>query len=298
MDRADPVSPPAEKQKNLVPGDVLIRASNLDDGKVLFGWYILNVEEGTIISTLMRMPPEARGGSTAVACSNQIYVLGGFCNLDPTCPDGKPSIFKNLGRWKSLSPPPPPLVEGSKSYPVVLDSALRRILVHFKSNDSLYAYYVDKNNWRLLKGGFGGWTKSVSSVIVDNVLYTLSTYGGRDFFFFPQSDETSLLLLAAYDWGIDLSKKPTSSLVAYDLAENKPLPTRWLSRFKGYAPGTTHLVHTGGSNLCLVWHSVSRHSLEYIRFRVTRVSGEVHAIGESESETSPIEANVCQISLL
>ncbi|OMO65867.1 Kelch repeat type 1 [Corchorus capsularis] len=309
------------------------------------------------------MPPEVLYCSAAVACSNQIYVLGGVCKLDTTCPDkvygihSHNSVFyfdgnnpekgwsdvppMQLGRafhsavtlgskiyvfggsstspeyldindlkssWKLL--PEPPLED--MSYPVV-DSANHRILVHFKSNDSLYALNVDDNNWCLLKDDFGGWPDSESSVIVDNVLYSLSPYGAPGFFFFPQSDQISFFLRAH-----GLGGNETSSLVAYDLAENKRLPTRWLSRFQGYAPSTAYLVHTGGSNLCVVWHSVASNTLEYIKFCVTRdSSGEVHA-RDSESETqvsesetwlpieakklqiddSVIDANVCQISLL
>ncbi|OMO65790.1 Kelch repeat type 2 [Corchorus capsularis] len=205
MDRSDSDFPPAKKQKNVVPsssrdrvfGDVLISACILDDGKLRYDWYILNVEEGTISPTLRRMLPEALYCSAAVACSNQIYVLGAACKLDTTCPDkvydiqSHSSVFyfdgnnpekgwsdvprMQLGRpfhsavalgskiyvfggsstspeyldindlkssWKLL--PEPPLED--MSYPVV-DSANHRILVHFKSNDSLYALNVDDNNW-------------------------------------------------------------------------------------------------------------------------------------------------------
>ncbi|OMO65832.1 Kelch-type beta propeller [Corchorus capsularis] len=351
MDRSNSVSPPAKKQKNLVPcssrvRDVLIRASNWEDGEFVFDWYILNLEDGTIRSTLMRMPPEARGSSTAVACSNQIYVLGGVCSRDGTCPDGEsyhhfhdsvlyfdgndpekgwsPGKLMSLARarpsavsfdskiyafggyregplaeYLDINDPekrwypvlaPSPLFDGDMSYPVVLDSARRRILVHFMSNDSLYAYYVDDNRWCLLKKDFGGWTRSMSAVIVGNVLYTLSTYGELDFFFFPEHDKRSLT-----------ADEPTSSLRAYDLGENKALPTRWLSGgFKGYAPVTSDLVHIGSNNLCLVWLSGVHNTLEYIKFSVTRdSSGEVHATSESESEARfPIKANVFQISLL
>ncbi|KAK8551281.1 hypothetical protein V6N12_039929 [Hibiscus sabdariffa] len=52
-------------------------------------WHTLNLETREISETLITMPPEVGDGFSAVSCRNHVFVLGGACPMDPSCPDGK-----------------------------------------------------------------------------------------------------------------------------------------------------------------------------------------------------------------
>ncbi|OMP09859.1 Kelch-type beta propeller [Corchorus olitorius] len=338
MDRSNSVSPPPKKHNNSDSSSsrdrvlecLYVRVSYWDGDSERFDWCILNLEDGTITTISETMPPKPRQGSTAVACSNQIYDLGGLCLKGQTCPDGSerhlhnnvfyfdrncpdegwrtgpPMSVKrampyavaldskiyvfggtteglfaeyfdiNQNIWAPLPPPPPALNMDpfSISDPIVLDSRRSRLLVHFESNESLYAYYVDDKRWRLLKEDFGLWTNS-PSVIVDDVLYTLESF---DF---------------AYSFSARFDE---CALRAYDLVEDKPLRTKWLSPFQGRVHYSADLFHIGSGNLCLVWPDYE--GLEFTKFSVSKNCGEVHAIGDSESATHvPMKSAACEFFL-
>ncbi|OMO65831.1 Kelch-type beta propeller [Corchorus capsularis] len=217
--------------------------------------------------------PEKRAMAYAVALDSKIYVFGGTTDTEgffAECFDINQKI------WAPLPNPPfaSHIDPASISYPIVLDSPRSRLLVHFESNDSLYAYYMYDKRWRLLKEDFGLWTGK-PSVIVDDVLYTLDSFD--------------------FDYWFSTRYNRCSSR-AYDLVENKPLPTKWLSPFEGRLHFKTHLFHIGSGNLCLVW--LDYNGLKFIKFSVTKNCGEVHAIGDSESATFvPIEADDCRFFL-
>ncbi|OMP04833.1 Kelch-type beta propeller [Corchorus olitorius] len=313
MDRSNSVSPPAKKHKNSDSSSsrdrvlecLYVRVSYWDGDSKRSDWCILNLEDGTVTTISETMPPKPPQCSTAVACSNQIYDLGGLCLKGQTCPDGserhlhnnvyyfdpldsKIYVFGgtteglfaeyfdiNQNIWAPLPPPPPPppasnMDPYSISDPIVLDSRRSQLLVHFQSNESLYAYYVDDKRWRLLKEDFGLWSNS-PSVIVDDVLYTLESF---DF---------------AYSFSARFDE---CALRAYDLVENKPLRTKWLSPFQGRVHYRAYLFHIGSGNLCLLWPDYE--GLEFIKFSVSKNCGEVHAIGDSESATHvPMKSAAC-----
>ncbi|KAK8989348.1 hypothetical protein V6N11_063780 [Hibiscus sabdariffa] len=206
--------------------------SNREDQLVRVEWHTLNLKSGEISETLSTMPPEARPYGTAVACGNRVYVLGGLCFADPSCPDlnfntihynncvfyfdcarpdcewerappmlvprqcpsavaigGMIYVFGSTSstgdcfaevfnthenRWDILPPPPVSSLDLLRlSDPVIFDPSRSRILVHFSSNHSLYAFSPapDGGSWECLDTEFWSW--SSASVIVDDVAYFL-----------------------------------------------------------------------------------------------------------------------------
>ncbi|KAK8989386.1 hypothetical protein V6N11_063815 [Hibiscus sabdariffa] len=195
-------------------------------------WHTLNLKSGEISETLSTMPPDARPGGTAVACGNRLYVLGGVCVGDPSCPDlkfdsnhnnncvfyfdcarpgcgwqrappmlvprripsavaieGKIYVFGSTppteccfaeifniheNRWDMLPPPPVSSLDLlCSSDPVLFDHSRSRILVHFSTNHSLYAFSPapDGGSWECLDTEFWSWANA--SAIVDDVAYFL-----------------------------------------------------------------------------------------------------------------------------
>ncbi|KAK8989359.1 hypothetical protein V6N11_063791 [Hibiscus sabdariffa] len=195
-------------------------------------WHTLNLKSGEISETLSTMPPEARPDGTAVACGNRLYVLGGLCAADPSCPDqifdgshynncvfyfdcarpgcgwqrappmlvprrspsavaieGKIYVFGSTplteccfaevfniheNRWDMLPPPPVSSLDLlCSSDPVLFDHSRSRILVHFSTNHSLYAFSPapDGGSWECLDTEFWSWANA--SAIVDDVAYFL-----------------------------------------------------------------------------------------------------------------------------
>ncbi|XVE52844.1 hypothetical protein DITRI_Ditri02bG0156800 [Diplodiscus trichospermus] len=271
-----------------------------NDEEFVLDWYVVNLKTGEISLTLSRMPPAARDCSTAVSCRNHINVLGGACWKGPTCPDGEIDKFHmhdyvfhfdrehpEIG-WtraspmllKRMKPGAVVLREDLRfwriclSDPVLVDSSRSRILVHFACNRSLYAYYVDDKSRECLNENFGEW--STESVIVDDVLYSLFE-GREDIYCFSAME---------------------CSLRAYDVVENKQLPTKWSSEFQICASNLADLFHLGNGKLCLAWYTKLGMLYAYV-ISVSKNSGEIHATGESESVTCiPFEIGYCLISLL
>ncbi|KAL4285398.1 hypothetical protein GQ457_16G029710 [Hibiscus cannabinus] len=204
----------------------LCRRRTPPDGEQVFRveWCTLNLKRGEFSETLSTMPPKARKFGTSVAYGDRIYVLGGDCNGDIFCPDGKfsnthfhncvfyfdsarpncgwrrgPSMLVSrwlpsavaaggkiyvfgstrrregyfaevfsveLGRWDLLPEPPVAsgLVPESVSDRVLLDAPRSRILVHFKSNNSLQAFHfhTDGGSWECVDPEFGLWSEASS----------------------------------------------------------------------------------------------------------------------------------------
>ncbi|KAK8624002.1 hypothetical protein V6N13_065361 [Hibiscus sabdariffa] len=59
------------------------------EGHFKADWHTLNLETREISPTLITMSPEVGIGFSAVVCRNHVYVLGGGCSMDPSCPDGE-----------------------------------------------------------------------------------------------------------------------------------------------------------------------------------------------------------------
>ncbi|KAK8513318.1 hypothetical protein V6N12_052515 [Hibiscus sabdariffa] len=108
-------------QKNPTGEDQLFRVE----------WHTLNLKSPEISETLSTMPSDARNWGTAVSCRNRVYVLGGDCDGDPSCPDkrfnqfhGHNSVFyfDYDGEWKKAPPmlfprgSPAAVAIGSKIY--------------------------------------------------------------------------------------------------------------------------------------------------------------------------------------
>ncbi|KAK8582183.1 hypothetical protein V6N12_072375 [Hibiscus sabdariffa] len=94
-------------------------------------WHTLNLKSPEISETLSTMPSDARNWGTAVSCRNRIYVLGGDCDGDSSCPDKRFNqihahnsvfYFDCDGEWKKAPPmlfprgSPAAVAIGSKIY--------------------------------------------------------------------------------------------------------------------------------------------------------------------------------------
>ncbi|TYH12192.1 hypothetical protein ES288_A06G046900v1 [Gossypium darwinii] len=211
------------------------------DGEMTLGCTFLDLESNDVF--IRAMPPDAPLSSTAVACGNHVYVIGGIHKNDATIfgYDDVNDVFqldlKDLERgWRKttsmlfLRSFPLVLAAEGKIYVFerigsesfgegiglcdpVLDSSRSRILVHCNANDTLYAYYFDRKSWVCLEQKFCYWSESAT--IVDDVLYTV-----------------------IYNYSSKFR-----SLEAYNLLDKKHLTVKWSSEF------------LGGSNN--EWHSVS-----------------------------------------
>ncbi|KAK8501914.1 hypothetical protein V6N11_063680 [Hibiscus sabdariffa] len=120
-----------------------------------------------------RAPPMLipRQNPSAVAIGGKIYVFG---STPPTggCFAEVFNIHEN--RWDTLPAPPVSSFDLlDLSYPVLFDSSRSRILVHFRSSHSLYAFSTapDGGSWECLDTEFWSWANA--SVIVDDVVYFL-----------------------------------------------------------------------------------------------------------------------------
>ncbi|KHG23717.1 hypothetical protein F383_28717 [Gossypium arboreum] len=136
--------------------DELIRALvEKSPGKITHGLHYIDLESNKVF--IRAMPPDAPSCSTAVACGNHVYVIGGIRENDANFRgyDGVNDVFqldlKDLERgWRKtismLFPRAFPLVLAAEGKIYVFeywDSCRSRILVHCHASDALYAYYYD-----------------------------------------------------------------------------------------------------------------------------------------------------------
>ncbi|KAK8618422.1 hypothetical protein V6N13_132414 [Hibiscus sabdariffa] len=287
------------------------------------------------------MPPEARPDGTAVACGNRLYVLGGLCAGDPSCPDqifdsthynncvfyfdcarpscgwkrAPPMLVPRLSpsavtiggmiyvfgstpltgggcfaevfnihenRWDILpSPPVSSLDLLCSSDPVLFDHSRSRILVHFITNHSLYAFSPapDGGSWECLDTEFWSWANA--SAIVDDVAYFLSD---------PISD-----------WVTHSDSR--ISFGGYHLVDKRWLPIQWHSDTPLPIWFSPNLFQLGNGLLCLAICSSLDHAFIYKKIRVNLYDGKVNAIAEpglSVSSTVPsgtFPFEFCQVSL-
>ncbi|KAK8607956.1 hypothetical protein V6N13_023400 [Hibiscus sabdariffa] len=284
--------------------------SNREDQLVRVEWHTLNLKSGEISETLSTMPPEARPYGTAVACGNRVYVLGGLCFADPSCPDlnfntihynncvfyfdcarpdcewerappmlvprqcpsavaigGMIYVFGSTSstgdcfaevfnthenRWDILPPPPVSSLDLLRlSDPVIFDPSRSRILVHFSSNHSLYAFSPapDGGSWECLDTEFWSW--SSASVIVDDVAY----------FLFDSADSRV-------------------SFGAYHIVDKRWLPSQWHSDSPLSVLNSPNLYHLGNGLVCLAWYSELANAFNFQKIRMIFYGGKVHAIAE------------------
>ncbi|KAG4194200.1 hypothetical protein ERO13_A06G038742v2 [Gossypium hirsutum] len=258
------------------------------DGKIVHGLHFLDLESNKVF--IKAMPPDAPSCSTAVACGNHVYVIGGirendanFCGYDAVndvlqldlkdlehgwrkttsmlFPRAFPLGSESFGEvydisgdiWEPLSPPPEDI---DLSVPV-LDSSRSRILVNCDASDTLYAYYYDRKSWVCLEQIFFYW--SDSATIVDDLLYTL-----------------------IYNYSCKFR-----SLEAYNLLNKKHLPVKWSSEFSVAPPLGSTLYRLGNGKLILGWVNQFRKRFEYIRFNIwCNEQGGIHAAAEHKSAIS------------
>ncbi|KAK8557312.1 hypothetical protein V6N13_013586 [Hibiscus sabdariffa] len=215
----------------------------------------------------------SRETPSAVAAGGKIYVFGSTRLSEGYFAE----VFSvELGRWDLLPEPPVAsgLVPESVSDHVLLDASRSRILVHFKSNNSLQAFHfhADGGSWECVDPEFGLWSQA--SVIV----------GDFAFFYF--------------DFGVDWAEQCIIAFGAYHLVHKKWFPVKWLSEPRLIAAPFSHLFHLGNGRLCLFSHFDGMDCLEYLTIRVhlDSASGEIHAIAEPESVIAvPFPHFSCQV---
>ncbi|TYI21353.1 hypothetical protein ES332_A06G032800v1 [Gossypium tomentosum] len=179
----------------------------------------LDLERGEISDILSTIPPDVYNGFSVVTCGNHAYAIGGkmiYRSTDHVFLFD----FKHAERgWRKATSmlycrgfPEALAVEGKiyvfegsgvcfgEVYDISGDNSFRsRILVHFRRDRSLYAYYYNDKSWVCLDPKFPYWSRTVG--IAGNVLYV----------FYEFCDETF--------WK------------AYDVQDKKWLPLKWLTEF-------------------------------------------------------------------
>ncbi|KAK5824068.1 hypothetical protein PVK06_018831 [Gossypium arboreum] len=144
----------------------------------------LDLERGEISDILSKIPPDVYNGFSVVTCGNHAYAIGGKMIYRST-----DHVFALI--LSTLN------VGGEKL--LLCYSFRSRILVHFRRDRSLYAYYYNDKSWVCLDPKFPYWSRTVG--IAGNVLYV----------FYEFCDETF--------WK------------AYDVQDKKWLPLKWLTEF-------------------------------------------------------------------
>ncbi|XP_063939976.1 uncharacterized protein LOC135148552 [Daucus carota subsp. sativus] len=131
----------------------------------------------------------------------------------------------SLGRWEPLPPPPEEIPAGGSllvSPRVISDEKRHRILVHFDTTHSLYAYYPDFHSWDCLVQYFSPWYPATIA-LVDDVLF---------FHIYERRDCLAAFDLLSNSW---LKVKYSSNFPAWDMSFNE-----W-----------QNILHLGDGILCL-----------------------------------------------
>ncbi|KAK8567068.1 hypothetical protein V6N13_110146 [Hibiscus sabdariffa] len=237
--------------------------SNSDPRYFSVDWHTLNLETREISPNLGTMPPEARQGTSAVAWLNRVYVLGGCCSRDPSCPDGvmNKTHFHNSVFCFDFDQPH----RGWKAAPPMLFPRMNPIVVAAKGK--IYAFGgsdfghfaqvfdVSGSSWEVLSPPLdldmdhGRVTYPVlfdspRSRILLNFGGHLNAYHVDDKSWecinenldFPPSEAALVDNVLYYLVDEDLTgaycfSDRECSLKAYDVVENKMLPVKWLSKF-------------------------------------------------------------------
>ncbi|KAK8618317.1 hypothetical protein V6N13_132312 [Hibiscus sabdariffa] len=195
-------------------------------------------------------------GPAAVAIGGKIYVFGstpstGGCFVE---------VFNIHGnRWDILLPPPVSSFDLlCLSDPVLFDFSRSRILVHFGSNNSLYAFSPtpDGGSWECLDTEFWSWANA--SVIVDDIAY---------FLFDPISD-----------WVTHSDSR--ISFGGYHLLDKRWLPIQWHSDAPLLILFSPNLFHLGNGLICLVWYSMLDHAFNYQKICVIFYNGKITAVAD------------------
>lgn len=195
----------------------------------------------------------------------RIYVLGGAA---PCSCVGEVFIPQQC-KWKPLAPPPSNLhLEWNcVSYPVIPDEKNERLLVHFRKDGSLYAYYPATQEWDCLAKNFRCWKKPAA--LADDVLY-IQHRGKCD-------------CLVAYDL---LTKVWLDVKYSFDFTVD-------IRSFK-----FLNMLYLGNGTLCLAhcvpfYDAPSRQTnLQFIKFRVERLSPRVVRVSPIAVHCFPFEGYV------
>ncbi|KAK8618434.1 hypothetical protein V6N13_132426 [Hibiscus sabdariffa] len=211
---------------------------------------------------------------SAIAIGEKIYAFG---STPPTggCFAEVFNIHQN--RWDMLPPPPvAPFDLLHLSCPVLFDSSRSRILVHFRSNHSLYAFSPapDGGSWECLDTEFWSWANA--SVIVDDVAY---------FLFDPVSD-----------WVTHSDSR--ISFGAYHIVDKRWLPIQWHSDSPLPVLDSPNLYHLGNGLICLAWYSELSNAFNYQKIRVVFCDdGQINAIAEPGLSIATVPFECCDVSV-
>lgn len=160
----------------------------------------------------------------------------------------------SLGRWEPLPPPPEEIPAGGSllvSPRVISDEKRHRILVHFDTTHSLYAYYPDFRSWDCLVQYFSPWYPATIA-LVDDVLF---------FHIYERRDCLAAFDLLSNSW---LKVKYSSNFPAWDMSFNE-----W-----------QNILHLGDGILCLANSCPSfspppvHTNIRFVKLRLQRISSQ------------------------
>ncbi|KAK8347850.1 hypothetical protein V6Z11_A06G045400 [Gossypium hirsutum] len=253
----------------------LVRKRPGTDGKIAHGLHFIDLESNKVF--IRAMPPDAPSCSTAVACGNHVYVIGGIRENDANFRgyDAVNDVFqldlKDLERgWRKTTSMLFP-----RAFPLVL-AAEGKIYVfeHWGSESFGEVYDISGDIWEPLSPPPEDIDLSVpvldssrsrilvycdATTIVDDVLYTL-----------------------IYNYSCKFR-----SLEVYNLLDKKHFPVKWSSEFSVAPPLGSTLYRLGNGKLILGWVNQFRKRFEYIRFNIwCNEKGRIQAAAEHKSAIS------------
>ncbi|KAB2023765.1 hypothetical protein E1A91_D06G043100v1 [Gossypium mustelinum] len=282
------------------------------DGKITVGLHFLDLESNEVF--IKAMPPDAPFCSTAVACGDHVYVIGGIRQNDATLfdNDGVNDVFqldlKDLERgWRKTT---------SMLFPRVLPrvvAAEGKIFVfEYMGSESFGEVYdISGDIWEPLSPPpedidlcVPVLDSSRSRILVhcnaNDTLYAYY-YDRKSWVCLEQkfcywSDAATIVDDVLYTAIYNYYDK-FRSLEAYNLLDKKHLPVKWSSEFSVDPHGT--LYRLGNGKCIFVWFNRLDKSFEYIRFHIwCNEQGGIHAAAEHQSAISvPYPKDISDIKL-
>ncbi|KAL4332421.1 hypothetical protein GQ457_07G042960 [Hibiscus cannabinus] len=276
-------------------------------------WHTLNLRSPEISETLSTMPSDARNLGTAVSCRNRIYVLGGDCDGDPSCPDKRFNqihahnsvfYFDCDGEWKEAPPmlfprgSPAAVAIGSKIY---VFGAVSVITDHFAE-----VFDTEGLRWETVPAPPVAYGQVLSCpsppVFLDSSRPRILVHffsNGSLHAFYPDDGSWECLepefgrwppaaamvddviyFLPTSDWDCwGRSVDSRDFLMAYHVVYKKWMPIKWKTESPLPLASLINLFHLGNGVMCVAFYSDLRDTFTYKKFRVhfDSDSGEINA---------------------
>ncbi|KAH1057567.1 hypothetical protein J1N35_035632 [Gossypium stocksii] len=298
--------------------DELIRAlvekSPGTDGKTGLGLHFIDLKSNKVF--IRAMPTDAPSGSTAVACGNHVYVIGGIRENDANLRDYDEvnDVFqldlKDLERgWRKTTSMLFP-----RAFPLVLAAEGKIYVFEDMGSESFGEVYdISGDIWEPLSPPPEAidlcvpvLDSSRSRILVhcnaNDTLYAYY-YDRKSWVCLEQkfcywSDSAIIVDDVLYTVIYNYSGK-FRSLEAYNLLDKKHLPVKWSSEFSVNPPPNGTLYRLGNGKLILGWVNLFHKRFEYIRFNIwCNEQGGIHAAAEHQfAITVPYPEDVSSIWL-